>query len=229
MRRDEAGLFVCEIGSILGRTFTDPDGFAGWVFYDDFKFGSSAVDQVGSNDRIIWAFLDFGQTTAANTGDVLELRGVPARSNGTFTVRVFGHRFDGTINPAADVVIEGATSQLDLGNGRYEVTVAQGTTTLRATRGLDVPSNQFETCSLADLSDCPRAHGRTIVGSRKADDLPGTRGFDDISGRGGDDTIDIGTGGRDTVSCGAGEDKVMVDPGDRDDEIADNCEKVRRG
>jgi len=230
VRRDEAGLFICEIGSFLGRGFTDPAGFAGWTYYEDFVFGSSAADQfeLETNDRIMWVFSDFGETTQANSGDVLEMRGVPPRSRGTFTLRVVGHRFDGSVNPATGVTIEGAESVSDLGDGRYEVSVPHGMTTLRAVRGVDVPSNQLETCTRADLSDCPRAHGRTIVGSARGDELPGTRGFDDISGRGGDDTIDIRNGGRDRVNCGGGDDEVLADRGDSDDAVAPSCEKVKR-
>ena len=229
VRKDETGLFVCEIGSVVGRTFADPDGFAGWTYYDDFTFGSSAADQLQlkNEDQILWVFSDFGEASPANTGDVLELKGVPPRSDGTFILRVVGHRFDGTTNPTVDATIEGADAVSNLGDGRYEVTVPQGTTSLRATHGVDVPSNDEETCFQEDLSECPRAAGRTIVGSAKGDDLRGTRGFDDISAGGGRDTIDITNGGRDVVACGRGRDKVLVDR-DNDDDIAPSCEKVRR-
>jgi hypothetical protein len=231
VRRDEAGLFVCEIGSILGRSFTDPAGFAGWTFYEDYVFGSSAADvlELQKGDNILWVFSDFGDETETNTGDVLELKQVPARSEGVFEVKVVGHRFDGSVNPVEGATIHGAESVAEQGNGRYLVEVAPGTTTLWADRGVDVASNRFSTCTGDDLSECPKAHGRTIVGSARGDDLPGTRGFDDVAGRGGDDKIDLTAGGRDTVDCGAGSaDVVVIEKGDGDDDIAGNCEKVRR-
>jgi hypothetical protein len=230
VRRDEAGLFTCEIGSVLGRPFTDPDGFAGWNWYDRFVFGSSGADQakLRNGDRIQWAFVDFSATEPINTGALLELRRVPARSNGTFTVRVVAHGFDGTASPAPGATIAGAENVDDLGEGRYEVTVANGNSTLRATRGLDIASNQVETCSRAKLSQCPKAHGRTIVGSGRADVLKGTRGWDEISSGPGRDKINLRKGGRDRARCGGGKDIVLVKRGDRDNRIARDCERKRR-
>ena len=230
IRRDEAGIFVCEIGSILGRSFSDPAGFAGWSYYSEYVFGSEAADlvDVGNGDKILWVFSDFG-VSPANTGSVLELKRVPARdADGEFEVRVVEHSFDGSANPAPGATIEGAGSVNELDNGLYRVTVDSGFTELRATRGLDVDSNHVETCFKQRISRCPRAHGRTIVGSDRADDLPGTRGFDTIKAGGGGDTIDLRKGGRDKVRCGSGNDLVLLDRGDRDDNIAANCERKRR-
>ena len=230
VRRDEAGLFVCEIGSILGRPFSDPAGFAGWSYYENYVFGSAAADQLTlrDDDQILWVFSDFGAGTPANTGPALELKRVPARTEGTFTARVVEHVFDGSTNPAPAATIEGAESVNELGNGRYEVTVGNGFTTLRATRGLDIASNQVETCSKAKLAKCPRAHGRTIVGSDRGDELKGTRGFDDISSGRGADEIDLRQRGKDRVDCGPGDDVVLIKRGDGDDRIARDCERKRR-
>jgi hypothetical protein len=230
VRRDEAGLFICEIASILGRPFTDPDGFAGWSYYENYVFGSAAADQLKlrDDDRVLWVFSDFGLTTPANTGPALELKGVPPRSDGTFTARVVEHVFDGSTNPATGATIEGAGSVNELGNGRYEVTVGNRFTTLRATRGLDVPSNQVETCSKPVLAKCPRAHGKTIVGSKRDDELNGTRGFDEINARGGDDVIDLRNGGRDDVDCGPGKDVVLIERGASDHIAFGGCERKRR-
>jgi hypothetical protein len=230
VRRDEAGLFVCEIGSILGRPFSDPAGFAGWSYYENYVFGSAAADQLKlkDGDQILWAFSDFGAGTPANTGPALELKRVPARTEGTFTARVVEHIFDGSTNPATGATIEGAQSVDELGNGRYEVTVGTGFRTLRATRGLDIASNQVETCSKPKLAKCPSAHGKTIVGSKGGDELRGTRGFDDISSRGGDDVLDLRQGGRDDADCGPGHDLVLIERGDTDNLISDSCERKRR-
>jgi hypothetical protein len=230
VRRDEAGLFICEIASILGRPFTDPDGFAGWSYYENYVFGSAAADQLKlrDDDQVLWVFSDFGLTTPANTGPALELKGVPPRSEGTFTARVVEHVFDGSTNPATGATIEGAGSVNELGNGRYEVTVGNGFRTLRAVRGLDVASNQVETCSKPKLAKCPKAHGKAIVGSKRDDELRGTRGFDDISSRGGDDVLDLRAGGRDHADCGPGRDVVLIERGDTDNVVSDSCERKRR-
>ena len=229
VRRDEAGLFTCEIGSVLGRPFTDPDGFAGWSYYDDYVFGSAPADQVKlrNGDSILWVFSDFG-SSPVNTGSSLELRGVPARTAGKFTARVVEHLFDGTTDPGPGASIQGAESYTDLGDGRYEIVVGRGVSTLRATRGLDIPSNRLEACSRQDLARCPKAHGRRIVGSDRADRLRGTAGFDVIRGRGGRDRINLRKGGEDRVNCGSGQDVVLVSTGDSDDRIRPNCERVRR-
>jgi hypothetical protein len=229
VRRDEAGLFICEIGSILGRPFSDPEGFAGWSYYEDYVFGSAGADQLElkDGDQVLWVFSDFGLASPANTGPALELRRVPARTEGTFTARVVEHGFDGTTSPATGASITGAESVDELGNGRYEVTVEDGTSTLRATRGLDIESNKVETCSLPRLDRCPKGHGRKIIGSQRGDELPGTRGDDVILGFQKGDTIDLRGGGRDRARCGGGRDTVYLKRGDQDDRLRD-CERKRR-
>ena len=229
VRRDEAGLFTCEIGSVLGRPFSDPDGFAGWSYYEDFVFGSAPADQLklGNGDSIVWVFSDFG-SSPVNTGSSLELRGVPARTAGTFTARVVEHVFDGTTDPGTGASIEGAASFTDLGDGRFEITVGRGISKLRATRGLDVPSNRVQACFRTNLARCPKAHGRRIVGSDENDRLPGTRGFDVIRALGGDDRIILRKGGEDRVNCGRGDDVVRLKRGDGDDRVRGNCERIRR-
>jgi hypothetical protein len=232
VRLDEAGPFACEIGSIIGRPFTDPDGFAGWSYYLDNVFGSASADLVKlkRGDRVLWVFSDFhvDPSQQVNTGPVLELRGVPARSGGTFEVEVLAHLFDGSVNPAEGATIDGASAVSELGDGRYEVTVPDGKTTLTATRDLDIPSNHVKTCVSDKPSDCPRAHGRRIFGSSKGDKIKGTRGWDRIASGGGNDTIKLRNGGRDRVNCGAGRrDEVKLKRRDDDDKIAPNCEVVK--
>jgi hypothetical protein len=229
VRLDEAGPFVCEIGGILGRPFTDPDGFAGWSYWLNDEFGSQSADLVtlGRRDQVLWVFSDFG-SQPVNTGSVLELTGVPARSGGTFDAEVVAHVFDGTSAPAEGAVIEGATEVTELGDGRYEVTVPEGKTTLTATRDLDIGSNHVKTCVSDKPSDCPRAHGRRIFGSNKGDKLRGTRGWDRIASGGGNDKIRLRNAGRDRVNCGAGKrDMIALKRGDDDDKIARNCEVVK--
>lgn len=230
VRLDEAGPFVCEIGGIQGRPFGDPNGFSGWTFWHNMVSGSSSADLVtlSRGDRVLWVFADFGPALT-NTGDALELRGVPARDrDGQFEVEVVAHSFDGSTAPADGATINGATEATALGGGRYAVTVPSGRTALRATRGVDIPSNRLRSCVRERLKRCPKAHGRTIVGSPRGDRIKGTRGFDRIASGRGRDRIKIRQGGRDRVNCGGGRDKVVTKRGDRDDRIARNCERVIR-
>jgi hypothetical protein len=229
VRRDEAGLFICEIGSILGRPFTDPDGFAGWTYWPDYVFGSASAEQfpLSDGDRVLWEYADFG-SEPANTGSALELKGVPPRTEGVFTARVVAHAFDGSTSPANGAAITGAESATELGDGRYRIRVGSGNSVITAQRSVDIRSNHVRTCSRANLSRCPKAHGRKIVGSERGDELKGTRGFDKISSRAGDDRIDIRRGGKDAVRCGAGDDVVLIDRGDRDDRVRGSCERIQR-
>jgi hypothetical protein len=231
VRLDEAGPFVCEIGGIVGRPFTDPDGFAGWSYWLNGEFGSQSADLVNVRRRheVVWVFSDFNvdPNQQVNTGSLLELHRVPARSSGEFVVGVTAHSFDGTASPAEGATIHGASSVSELGDGQYEVTVPSGITTLTATRGTDIPSNHMKTCNRADEDECPRAHGKRIFGSDRGDRLVGGLGWDRIRTLGGKDLIDLRKGGRDKVNCGGGRDKVKVKRRDPDDRIARNCEVVK--
>ncbi len=230
VRQDEAGPFVCEIGDIKGRPFGDPDGFSGWTFWENWVSGSSSADLVTlvDGDQILWVFSDYG-SAMTNTGDALELRGVPAGdTDGSFEVEVVAHRFDGAVSPAEGATIAGATTTSALGGGRYAVTVPEGRTTLTATRGIDIPSNHVTTCFDPDPAACPSEHGRTIFGSENGDRLAGTPGWDRIDGNAGDDRIKIRSGGEDRVDCGGGTDKVVRKGADDDDKIKANCERIRR-
>lgn len=229
VRPDDFGLFVCEIGGLVGRPFDDPDGFSGWVYWLDFAGGTQAAENemLAGGERVLWAFSDFGSANR-NTGGALELDGVPAYdADGTFTVEVSAHGFDGTPSPLAGARIRGAEDVTDNGDGTYQVTVGNGFTTLFARHRPDIASNQITVCVRASAAACPAAHGRTIVGSGSGDVIDGTAGWDEVTSRGGDDTVRIhADGGRDTVHCGAGDDEVIVLDGDTDDEIDPSCEEV---
>jgi hypothetical protein len=230
VRPDSFGLFVCEIGGLVGRAFDDPDEFSGWTYWTDFTGGTSAAEavQLEGEERVLWAFADFG-AAQTNTGEALELSNVPAYdADGSFMVTVEGHAFDGTPSPKEGAEIVGATTAVDLGEGEYQVTVPAGTTDLHAEHHPDIPSNRLQVCVDADPAACPAAHGRTLIGSTENDDLAGTPGWDVIRSRGGKDVIDLTDGGSDQVSCGGGTDKVVLNTEDIDDEIADSCEKRKR-
>jgi hypothetical protein len=229
VRLDEAGPFMCEIGSIQGRSFGDPAGFSGWTFWHNQASGSSSADLVSleDGDQVLWLFSDFG-TSPVNTGDALELRDVPAGDeDGRFEVEVLAHAFDGAASPADGVTIDGASEVSPLGGGRYAVTVPEGRTTLVARRGVDIPSNQVTACVDADAGACPSAHGRTIYGGEQGDRIKGTAGWDRIDSGRGDDRIDLRKGGRDRVNCGGGKDVVLQKGSDDDNRVGANCERVR--
>lgn len=229
VRLDEAGPFMCEIGGLSGRPFSDPLGFSGWSFWHNGVAGSSSADLVKlrNRDSVLWVFSDFGDAQT-NAGDALELRDVPAGdADGVFEVTVVANSFDGTQSPADGAAITGASQTTPLGGGRYEVTVPEGRTTLVATRGSDIPSNHVAACVDDELSRCPDAHGRTIYGSGGRDRIKGTQGWDRIDSGAGNDRLDIRAGGRDRVDCGAGRDTVLRKRSDDDDRIGKNCERVR--
>ena len=232
VRRDDFGLFACEIAGRIGRPFDHPSGFSGWLYWLDWASGSQAAENVvlEGGEQVLWVFSDFHtkQGRQRNSGGALELSGVPAwDADGTFTVSVDVHDFSGAATPVEGASIKGAESVEDLGEGEYEVTVGNGYTTLFARHRPDIASNQIEVCVNADPAQCPSAHGRTIVGSGKADVVVGTAGGrDHISTRNGDDLVVIENGGPDTVKCGRGEDEVVRTMGDDDDEIGSSCETV---
>jgi hypothetical protein len=144
VRPDDFGLFVCEIGGFIGRPFDDPEGFSGWTYWVNYAGGTQAAElqTLEEGDEVLWVFADFGERNI-NTGDALELTDVPKTdADGTFTVEVLSHTFDGTPTPLAGAKIKGADDVEDLGGGEYEVTVGAGRSTLYAKHKPDIPSNQ---------------------------------------------------------------------------------------
>jgi hypothetical protein len=144
VRRDDFGLFVCEIGGFVGRPFDDPEGFSGWTYWVNYAGGTQAaeLETLEEGDQVLWVFSDFGEKNI-NTGDALELTGVPKTdADGEFTVEVVAHAFDGSPSPLEGAKIKGASDVEDLGGGEYEVTVGDGRSTLYAKHKPDIPSNQ---------------------------------------------------------------------------------------
>ena len=113
---------------------------------------------------------------------------------------------------------------------RWSPAPTQGTDTLRATREQDIPSNRVKVCVNPDLSPSARsAHGKRIIGSRRADEIRGTPRLGRDQGPVAATTGSISrAGGRDRVNCGGGRDRVIVRRGDRNDRIAASCERVVR-
>lgn len=226
-RNSAGGRFMCEIGGIVGRPGDHPDGFSGWLYWVDYAAGFAPADQTAltGDEQVLWVFADFGQPSR-NSGRALELSGVPASdADGELTVEVAGHRFDGSEKPIEGASISGVEGFTDIGNGLYEITADEGMRTIYAERGRHIRSNRFELCYRPGGGECPTEHGRVIVGSRGADDLLATGGWDEVHLRRGADHVDITDGGRDEVDCGGGDDVVTRIQGDTDDELSD-CEEV---
>jgi Ca2+-binding RTX toxin-like protein len=233
-RPTDFGPQVCQIGDL--RSFgVFPGPNAGFLYYVNFESGFSSADlaKVKDGDSVLWHYSVFpsdppqpSDPPTVNTGCALQLHDVPARdADGEFTVEVTAHGF-GCASTASGVSIAGADSATPAGGGLYDVTVGNGATELYAERDPDVRSNRFEAC-VGEATDCPAAHGRRIVGSPKADTLPGTAGDDVVRAGGGDDVVKVKSG-RDRVNCGGGEDVVRAKGTVKDDRIRPNCERVRR-
>lgn len=226
------GLIVCQIG--------DFKGFANraWLYRVNHASPPVGADQrrVSRGDDVLWYYANF--STGKNTGDELELRGVPvaARPGQSFQVRAFAYDSNGNAGSAANVRVTGASART-AANGTTTVTARStpGTMRVRVRRGSDVASAPLEVCVEQNLNRCPDRRGERFVGTARADEIRGTAGPDVITprggrdvvkARGGDDFVNVRGGGRDRVNCGAGRDTVRADGEDR---IAANCEVVRRG
>jgi len=227
---------MCGLGDL--KSFgAFPAQSGGWLYHVNYTSGFSSADlaTIENGDRVLWVYSVFppdpGPPTGqeVNTGRTLELIQVPAGDqDGSFQVKVIAHDFDGTPSDVNDATFTGGSVTPVGSGGLYDVSVNQGFSTLRATRGLDVPSNPVKVCVDPVAADCPSAHGRRIVGSDAGDSLSGTNGWDVISTGAGDDDISLLNGGRDVVHCGAGRDVVTITDGDRDDTFFPECERVVR-
>jgi hypothetical protein len=252
VRPTSFGPQVCQVGP--HRSFGHyPNSSGGLLYYVDDPndalgyvsgFSSADLATVEDGDRVLWVYSVFppdpGPPTGdeVNTGEVLDLSGVPARDengDGNFPVTVRKFDFGGNaadVNDATIVNVEtGQSVATPTGsNGLYGVDLPSdsGFTTIQARRGLDVASAPVRVCVDSDSDACPQAHGRRVVGSAAGDVLDGTAGWDTISAGGGDDEVDITSGGRDSVHCNGGSDIVRLDSGDNDDAIFGDCEEVVR-
>lgn len=131
-------------------------------------------------------------------------------------------------DPAENVTVSGGDADVTT-NAAGDATipvVASGDYGLSASLAPNIPSRVIGVCVHASPSNCPSAHGKTIVGRDLADLIVDTRGYDRVLARGGPDRIRIRRGGRDEVNCGAGRDVVVIDEGDEDDVIFGNCERI---
>jgi hypothetical protein len=223
------GLIVCEIGNFQGF------GDRAWLYRVNHASPSIGADQqrVGRGDEVLWYYANF--STGRNTGDALELRGVPVsvRPGRSFQVRAFAYDLGGNPAPAGGVRVAGA-AQPTAPNGTTTVTARStpGTMGIRGRRGSDIASEPLAICVQRNLARCPDRRGERFVGTGGADDLRAGAGPDvmlphdgrDLVNAGaGDDRVDVQGGGRDRVNCGPGRDQVAAD---REDRVRANCEAV---
>lgn len=138
-----------------------------------------------------------------------------------FQVTVLSYADDGTATPVMGAEVPNAAASTDA-SGHALVTLAT-TTKLRSRHGGDIPSNTVQVCVSAKAGACSTRHGQTIIGTNQRDRIRGTRGWDVIQARGGNDRINVRHHGHDRVNCGAGFDRVRVDSHDK---VAHNCEVV---
>jgi len=225
---DGFGLAVCGIGGIVS------EGNAFWyvkVNHTGLQV-SGSLFEIHPGDQVLWTLVPNyppGAELVLNAPD-RELAGT------SFPVQVLAYADDGSVTPAAGATISGGTSPVITdGSGNAAVTLSgEGPHQLQATRGSDIPSAMTDVCSFDDVTACPAARGRLVVGSDGADTIAGTAGNDRIKPRAGndgvralagDDGIDVRGGGSDRVNCGGGNDTVK---GDKRDRFAKNCEHRSR-
>ena len=216
------GLGVCGFGNAVAPQ-------TGYWYLKINRVGSQVGgDQarLKAGDKVLWYLIeDFNDPVPAE----LRLK-APARTTGSYTVRVWSYADDGSRVPAQGATVEGAADPTDA-DGRTTVTPgvtnsdgAGALVETRATMPGAIPSNVETTCVADDLSVCQAKPPTTIAGSKRGEVIRGTRGNDTIDpGRGkdkvragrGDDVIDVRGGGKDIVRCGGGNDTVRSDKRDK--------------
>ncbi len=224
------GLAICGIGGVDDA----PGTF--WGLRKNRKEANQGADilRVRDGDEVIY-YLTPDNFPNPNPG-VLDLEVAPRAEPGTVVATVTLTRcasdpesfeFVCDTVPAEGVTVSGGTSPAITGaGGTATVPVAtSGGYGLQAMDPPSIPSRTLQVCVDEDLRNCPKAHGKAIVGRDVADRITDGRGPDRIRGLGGDDRIKITQGGDDVVSCGGGRDTVVRETSDRGDEFR-GCERV---
>jgi len=226
------GLGLCAIGEVAAST----DDY--WSLTVDHQAAQVGGDQVRpeNGDTVLWNLTQFPPPNE------LELRAPPGTTPGTREVTVVEWTCSTEFPPPDPVCSEAPAVGATVNGGDSPATTnglgvasvpmaGAGHYDLQATMTGRLDSNHGRVCVSAEKGACPALAdpvGRTIYGRSVADEFAATGGWDVIRARGGRDEIDITEGGADRVNCGAGIDKLFVEKGDSDDDIAGNCEKVKR-
>ena len=216
------GLIVCRVGDYGAFSASQA-----WLYKVDHVAPQVGGDQypLERRDEVLWYFADFA--TGENTGAELDLQ-APARVKPgvPFTVKVVGYDSEGHARPVEDAKVFGAASAVTGADGTTRVTLTgEGTKTLRAARGNDIPAPRTPVCVNQDIDRCPASRPELIVGTDRGDPIVGTPAPDTVLARGGDDRVDVRVASADSVRCGAGRDNVLASANDR---VAADCE-LRNG
>ena len=224
------GMGVCGIGGQVAH------GNAFWETKVDHKLlqvGGSTFP-LHPGDQVLWYLVpDYTAPPAKElvlNAPVREPTGTP------FPVQVLAYDDNGAATPAVGATVSGGSAPVTTdASGNAVITPAgTGLGALQASRSGDIPSEAMQICAAQNVSSCPVARGRLIVGSDGDDDITGTSGNDQIKPRAGsdkvramagDDRIDVRGGGKDRVNCGGGADSVKAD---KRDKLAKNCEQRSR-
>jgi hypothetical protein len=200
----EFGSFgVCGIGEFVGSPVFGEEYWYSAVNGTGATAGPNQIP-VHNRDSHLWYFA----TGAEEAISELEIATpYEVQANDPFEVEVIRKLPDGTTEPAAGVDVTQASEPTDT-EGKTTVEVGPGTSFLVATgTSDDVPSRATEVCADARF-DCPNGPFQTIFGSPVRDKIKATRGPD-------------------AIDCGRGKDVVKKAESGLD-EIAGNCEKVKR-
>ena len=161
---------------------------------------------VENGDEHLWYFATGAESSIA------ELRvEAPYKvdADDPFEVEVTRLLANGSTEPAVGVDVTQASAPTDA-QGKTTVEVAAGFWSLIATgESDDVFSKTAEICAEDSGLDCPEGAPLTTVGSPSDDEIKTTKGVD-------------------TIECGKGKDLVLKKKGEKGDDIAPDCEKVKR-
>jgi hypothetical protein len=198
------GLGLCAIGGKV------PPSSGFWYLKINHVGSQVGGDQapVANGDDVLWYL-------APNfpPGDELELVGPEVAKPGEpFQVQVFSYTEEGVKSPAAGAVVSGAFQPTDANGFTTVAPSPEGSVSLQATRGIDIPSNLLNVTVGSD--PCVATTGEEIVGSGKRDKINGTDDPEKITARGGKDKVNSAGGCADQVDCGSGKDRATVDPAD---------------
>jgi hypothetical protein len=209
------GLGVCGIGGFQAQ------GAASWYLKHNHVGAVVAGDQLAlkKGDEVLW-YLAPTFPYPPELG--LEAPG-NAKPGSEVPVQVIAYADDGTRTPAAGATVSGGTAAVTTdAQGNATVSVGSGDTTLRATRGTDIPAGEDKVCVADSVSQCSPQH--LIAGTGKPEKVKGTKLADKIKARARNDRVKARGGGPDRINCGAGKrDLAIVDA----DDTARACEKVK--
>jgi hypothetical protein len=209
------GLGVCGIGGFQAR------GSASWYLKHNHAGAQVGADQlpIANGDDVLWYL-----APTFPYPPELGLEAPPVVDPGSqVEVQAVQYADDSTRTPAAGATVSGGGSPVTTdAQGRATVALGSGITTLQATRGADIPSNEVSICVAESASDC--APQQEIAGTRRPDRIKGTELADKIKAKARNDRVKARGEGPDRINCGTGKrDVAVVDP----DDTVRACERIK--